>query len=69
MVSKKNGFFRFLWSFIPGAGEMYMGFMKQGVTLMAVFAGIIAVAIAMNMVFFFFPLPIIWFILFFMCII
>ena len=65
MVSKKNGFFRFLWSFIPGAGEMYMGFMKQGVTLMAVFAGIIAVAIAMNMVFFFFPLPIIWFYSFF----
>ena len=65
MVSKKNGFFRFLWSIIPGAGEMYMGFMKQGVTLMAVFAGIIAVAIAMNMVFFFFPLPIIWFYSFF----
>ena len=64
MVSKKNGFFRFLWSFIPGAGEMYMGFMKQGVTLMAVFAGIIAVAIAMNMVFFSFRCPLYGFILF-----
>lgn len=65
MVSKKNAFFRFIWSLIPGAGEMYMGFMKQGVTLMIVFAGVISVAVAMNMVFFFFPLPIIWFYSFF----
>ena len=44
MQRKKSRFLVFILSFIPGAGEMYMGFMKQGVTLMAVFAGIIAVA-------------------------
>lgn len=35
---KKSRFFTFLCSLIPGAAEMYMGFMKQGVSLMAVFA-------------------------------
>jgi len=39
MRRKKNGFFTFIFSFIPGAGEMYMGFMKQGVSIMAVFWG------------------------------
>lgn len=39
MRRKKNSFFTFIFSFIPGAGEMYMGFMKQGVSIMAVFWG------------------------------
>ena len=30
---KKSKFFTFMFSFIPGAAEMYMGFMKQGVSL------------------------------------
>lgn len=34
---KKNKFFTFMCSFIPGAAEMYMGFMKNGVSLMALF--------------------------------
>ncbi|MBE5870521.1 MAG: hypothetical protein E7294_04585 [Lachnospiraceae bacterium] len=34
---KKNGFFTFICSFLPGAAEMYMGFMKMGVSLMMVF--------------------------------
>lgn len=34
---KRNGFFVFCFSFIPGAVEMYMGFMKNGVSLMATF--------------------------------
>ena len=37
MRQKKNGFFRFVFSFMPGAAEMYMGFMKNGVSLMALF--------------------------------
>lgn len=44
MTNKKNGFWRFCFSLIPGAGEMYMGFMKLGVSTMAVFVGIIALA-------------------------
>ena len=34
---KRNGFFVFCFSFIPGAVEMYMGFMKNGVSLMVTF--------------------------------
>lgn len=37
MRQKKSGFFRFVFSFMPGAAEMYMGFMKNGVSLMALF--------------------------------
>ena len=36
---RKNSFFTFLFSFVPGAGEMYMGFMKQGLSLMTLFLG------------------------------
>ncbi|MBR1391163.1 MAG: hypothetical protein IJ567_06955 [Lachnospiraceae bacterium] len=41
MTKKKNGFLTFCFSLFPGAGEMYMGFMKMGVSLMAVFLAII----------------------------
>lgn len=34
---KKNKFFTFIFSLIPGAAEMYMGFMKQGASLMGLF--------------------------------
>ena len=34
---RKNTFFTFICSFMPGAAEMYMGFMKTGASLMAVF--------------------------------
>ena len=34
---RRNGFFTFIFSFMPGAAEMYMGFLKQGVSLMAIF--------------------------------
>lgn len=34
---KKNKFYTFLLSFVPGAAEMYMGFMKMGISLMTVF--------------------------------
>ena len=35
--SKKNNFFSFIFSFCPGAAEMYLGFMKNGVSTMALF--------------------------------
>ncbi|MBR2037210.1 MAG: hypothetical protein IKK03_16100 [Lachnospiraceae bacterium] len=41
MKSKKNRFWAFAFSLVPGAGEMYMGFMKQGVSLMTMFFGCI----------------------------
>lgn len=37
MRQKKNKFFTFIFSFLPGAAEMYMGFMKTGMSIMAVF--------------------------------
>ncbi len=59
-MSKKSGLFRFLFSLIPGAGEMYMGFMKQGITLMALFWGIIFFGGCLNIPLVMFPLPVIW---------
>ena len=40
MIRKKNSFFTFIFSLLPGAGHMYMGFMGQGVSLMTLFFGI-----------------------------
>lgn len=34
---KKNKLYTFIFSLIPGAAEMYMGFMKNGISLMALF--------------------------------
>lgn len=36
--SKKDGIISFFFAFIPGAAEMYMGFMKLGLSIMSVFA-------------------------------
>lgn len=44
MQRKKNKFLTFLFSLIPGAGEMYMGFMKMGVSLMTEFFAVIWLA-------------------------
>ena len=35
---KKNGFLTFCFAFIPGAGEMYQGYMKRGLSLVMVCA-------------------------------
>lgn len=37
MKQKKGKFFTFIFSFLPGAAEMYMGFMKSGISIMAIF--------------------------------
>lgn len=44
MQRKKSKFLTFLFSLIPGAGEMYMGFMKMGVSLMAEFFAVLWLA-------------------------
>lgn len=36
-AKKKNRFLTFCFSLLPGAGEMYMGFMRMGVSLMLIF--------------------------------
>ena len=45
MARQKNKILMFLFSLIPGAGQMYMGFMKQGLSLMTIFATLCAVGI------------------------
>lgn len=57
---KKNNLFTFICSFFPGAAEMYMGFMKLGLSLMGTFAfacALTAVGIAES---FFFLVIVIW---------
>lgn len=44
MKQKKSKFLTFLCSLIPGAGEMYMGFMKMGLSLLSLFIGVIFLA-------------------------
>jgi len=49
MTKKKNRFWTFCCSLIPGAGEMYMGFMKMGISLMSLFVLILFLAITFHM--------------------
>ncbi len=42
--NKKNGFWTFCFSLLPGAGEMYLGFMKMGISLMGLFFAICALS-------------------------
>lgn len=43
-TKKKNRFWTFCTACIPGAGQMYMGFMKMGLSMMLIFAVTIMVA-------------------------
>lgn len=60
MTRKKNGFWAFVFSLLPGAGEMYMGFMKQGVSLMGLFFTIVFLASWVNIGPLLFALPVVW---------
>lgn len=60
MTRKKSGFLTFCFSLIPGAGEMYMGFMKQGLSIMAVFWLLVFFATFFNLGPVLFILPILW---------
>lgn len=61
----KNKFLTFLFALIPGAGAMYHGLLKRGISLMALFALIIAIAAFLYLPVVTFVLPIIWFYSFF----
>ncbi|NBH81651.1 hypothetical protein D7X88_03110 [bacterium C-53] len=65
MTRKKHGFWLFIFSLLPGAGEMYMGFFKQGIGLMAQFSFVLMLAAYLNIGPLLFILPIIWFYSFF----
>ena len=65
MQKQKKGFLLFICSLIPGAGEMYMGFFKQGISIMTLFWAIIAIAGGLNISSLVIFLPVIWFYSFF----
>lgn len=44
MKQKRSGFLTFWISMIPGAGQMFLGFFKEGVSLMTLFFGICGLA-------------------------
>ncbi len=48
MIRKKNSFFTFIFSLVPGAGQMYMGFMKRGLSLMSCFFLIMFTSVWLN---------------------
>lgn len=60
MKRKKNRFLTFLCSLIPGAGELYMGFMKMGLSLLILFMGTIMFAVFTNINELIFVAIIIW---------
>lgn len=65
MTRKKNGFLTFVFSLLPGAGEMYMGFFKQGISIMSAFFMLIFVSSWLNLGPLMFILPVLWFYSFF----
>lgn len=65
MTRKKNKLIAFFCSLIPGAGEMYLGFMKQGISLMTVFWAIVILSGFFRMTVLMFLTPIVWFYSFF----
>lgn len=62
---KRSSFFSFLCAFVPGAGEMYMGLMNRGLSIMIVFWAVIGFCTISGLEFFLFLCPVIWFYSFF----
>lgn len=65
MIRKKNKFFTFVFATLFGAGQMYMGFMRQGVSLMIAAMAIIAIGSWSGIGVLFLSLPVLWFYAFF----
>lgn len=65
MQKQKKGFWLFIFSLIPGAGEMYMGFRKQGISIMLLFYGLFAIGVSTGMDWIIMFFPIVWFYSFF----
>lgn len=65
MTKKRSSFWTVVFSFLPGAGHMFMGFMKAGLSLMALFFGIIALSSWMDLGPLLYLLPVLWFYAFF----
>ncbi len=68
MIKKRSKFWTVIFSFLPGAGHMYMGFMQMGLSLMSLFFGVIFFAMMFNFLPLLFVLPLIMCYSFFHCI-
>lgn len=62
---RRNSFWTFVFSLIPGAGQMYLGLMKKGVFLMLIFCILFALSTFLQLTFLAVLLPVIWFYAFF----
>ncbi len=62
---KKNNLFTFFCSFIPGAAEMYMGFMKMGFSIMTIFMVSLMIPIIVHLEILLCIPALIWFFAFF----
>ena len=67
MIKKKSRFLTFVFSMLPGAGHMYIGFMKTGVSFMSVFFFLIFLSSWLDTGPLLFIAPLIWFYSFFDC--
>ena len=65
MTKQKKGFWLFICSLIPGAGELYMGFQKAGLSTMILFWGCLPICAYLGFDAILFFMPIIWFYSFF----
>lgn len=62
---RPEGIWTLLFSLIPGAGHMCLGWMRKGLELMTVFFGALYLACSLRLDVFLFTLPVIWFYSFF----
>ena len=58
---RKSRILSFLFALWPGAGQMYLGYMKRGVSLMLLFCLLMAISSFTGFGVFIFLLPIVWF--------
>lgn len=65
MQKKRNGFLTFCFSCLPGAGQMFLGFLKEGTSLMFIFFSMIFLSDFFHIRGLFIVLPVIWFYSFF----
>lgn len=64
---RKSKFLTFCFALMPGAGQMYQGFLIRGTSIMLTFFAVIAFAVFVNMAELTIILPVIWFYSFFDC--
>lgn len=68
MLKQRNKSATVLCAFLPGAGHMYMGFMKRGVSFMGLFFLTIFLSSWLNIGPLMYVLPVLWFYSFFECV-